>query len=80
MPAGMIQVAIAASTISANRIVYADGSVKRRFFSGSPHRRGRVFAHLVPPCAGVALFGSPGASSGAAPSGAGGMVATLKPR
>ena len=35
MPAGMTQVAIAASTISANRIVYADGSVNRLFFSGS---------------------------------------------
>ena len=31
----MSQVAIAASTISANRIVYADGSVNRLFFSGS---------------------------------------------
>ena len=29
MPAGMSQVAIAISTISANRMVYADGSVNR---------------------------------------------------
>src|SRR6476620_6786874 len=32
----MIQVAIAASTINANRIVYAEGSENRLFFSGSP--------------------------------------------
>jgi hypothetical protein len=31
----MIQVAIAAIAISAKRIVYAEGSVKRRFFSRS---------------------------------------------
>ena len=34
VPAGMIQVAIAASTISANRIVYADGSLNPLFSSG----------------------------------------------
>jgi hypothetical protein len=32
----MIQVAIATITISANRIVYADGSVNRLFFSSGP--------------------------------------------
>ena len=36
MPAGITQVAIAASTISANRIVYADGSQNPRFFSDFP--------------------------------------------
>ena len=35
MPAGMIQVAIAATTISANRIVYAEGRVNPDFFGGS---------------------------------------------
>jgi hypothetical protein len=35
VPAGMIHVAIAATTIRANRIVYADGSVNRLFSSGS---------------------------------------------
>jgi hypothetical protein len=32
----MTHVAIAASTISANRIVYAEGSLNRLFFLGSP--------------------------------------------
>jgi hypothetical protein len=35
VPAGTIHVAIAASTISAKRIVYADGSAKPDFLSGS---------------------------------------------
>ncbi len=79
MPAGMIQVAIAAITISANRIVYAEGSVKRRFCSGSV---GGAAASVMW-CllrADVPVCDPPGASSGSAPSAAGGMVATLKPR
>src|SRR5215469_1790407 len=55
----MIQVRIATITIRANRIVYADGSVNRLFFSGSTgdatadsltdasRRSGFVRAHLV---------------------------------
>ena len=35
VPAGITQVAIAARTISANRIVYAEGRVNRRFFPPS---------------------------------------------
>jgi hypothetical protein len=34
-PAGITQVATAANTINANKIVYADGRVNRLFFSGS---------------------------------------------
>jgi hypothetical protein len=40
VPAGTTQVAIAASTINANKIVYADGSVNRLFVPGSAGRVG----------------------------------------
>ena len=42
MPAGMIHVAIAATTIRANRIVYAEGRVNRPFGSGSTDKREKI--------------------------------------